>query len=563
MSPRWAIAAALLVGARPAAAAVPEAPADVSDRASIAEPHVRIELPEAPADVSDRANIAEPHLRIELVEKAPEVTLYVREAARVVFSDGEALVLPADSHLTFSLRSARQPQRRWAVGVRTYTYADGEKAGETVAQWRAKGHTVRLVEAGKVFTAKSGDELVDTRRYWILLGEFDTEAGAKTLERKLQRQGTGTWIFMETVAPASGQLEIRKRGSDLAVTGPTPARLTSTAPVEIENVVFGVGFWGRGHREHRTFAGALEIDATEDGKVTVLNAIDLEDYIRGVLPVEISVKAPIEAMKAQAVAARTETFAKLRVKHFGEPFDLCASQHCQEYGGLTRTTADTNAAVEATRGIALMSNKKFVDAVYSANCGGHTEDNDKVWTSNPSPALRGVLDGPKAAVPFASPITSRALRRWLTTRPQTYCGDPRVGEPEKYRWRKRMSAAKLKRLVNRHYAVGAVQDIKLGRRGVSGRLRRVDIIGDKDRVTVRKELNIRRVFGGLKSAMFILEVKRDGAGVPKTFTFIGGGWGHGVGLCQNGAMGMGLDGFKYPAILMHYFSHSYLQRVYD
>ena len=91
----------------------------------------------------------------------------------------------------------------------------------------------------------------------------------------------------------------------------------------------------------------------------------------------------------------------------------------------------------------------------------------------------------------------------------------------------------------------------------------VRIIGDRDNVTVRTELNIRRGFGGLTSAMFVLDIARDSDRHPTRFTFIGGGWGHGVGMCQNGATGMALDGYKYPAILAHYFSHTHLQRVYD
>lgn len=515
------------------------------------------------SDLRKQAYISQPELRIELVEATPALTLVLPAEGRAEFRDGRVLRLPAGSKIKCVIRNAQPPVRQYSVGVRTFTRKKVLDANKAAAEWSAKGYSVRVIEAGKVFKTAGGTLLADTRVYWVVLGAFAGERDARALERRIQRDGRGAWTLMETLRRAAGDVEIRSATGEVLGTGPTPVRLKSPEPIEVANVQFGVGFWGRGHREHRRFPGELEVDATDKGMVTLFNAVRMQDYIRGVVPVEISVKAPLEAMKAQAVSARTEALAKLGIKHFGEPFDLCASQHCQEYGGLTRGNAATNAAVTATRGLTLMQNGRFVDAVYSANCGGHTEHNDKVWTSNPNPALRGILDAPKNGVPFSSPLTTRELERWLTTRPQTYCGDPRVGEPDKFRWRVKMSPARIKRAVNRQYRVGNIQNIRPQARGVSGRLRSVQIIGDRDRVTVRKELNIRRVFGGLKSAMFIVRISRDGNGAPTAFTFVGGGWGHGVGLCQNGAMGMAYDGFKYPAILAHYFTDTYLQRVYD
>lgn len=91
----------------------------------------------------------------------------------------------------------------------------------------------------------------------------------------------------------------------------------------------------------------------------------------------------------------------------------------------------------------------------------------------------------------------------------------------------------------------------------------MQIIGSRDNTIVNKELQIRRILGGLKSSMFIVDIQRDSSGNPTSFTLHGGGWGHGVGMCQAGAEGMALRGFTCPQILEHYFSGTAIKKLYD
>jgi SpoIID/LytB domain protein len=118
-------------------------------------------------------------------------------------------------------------------------------------------------------------------------------------------------------------------------------------------------------------------------------------------------------------------------------------------------------------------------------------------------------------------------------------------------------------MVNKHRRVGDVKDIKILRRGVSGRATRMKITGSRDVAIVNKELQIRRVLGGLRSSMFVVDIMRNGEGEPTLFTLHGGGWGHGVGMCQAGAEGMALRDFEYPQILKHYFSGVEIKKLYD
>jgi SpoIID/LytB domain protein len=148
------------------------------------------------------------------------------------------------------------------------------------------------------------------------------------------------------------------------------------------------------------------------------------------------------------------------------------------------------------------------------------------------------------------------ISAWLTRRPPAYCAADEKG----YRWTRRYTAAQLDGLVNQKYPIGHVTAIEAGDRGVSGRLKWVRVRGTKGSAAIRKELPIRQAFGDLPSSMLIIKEERGPAGVA-AWIFMGGGRGHGVGLCQHGACGMALEGRRYDAIVAHYFSGSTLATV--
>jgi peptidoglycan hydrolase-like amidase len=316
-----------------------------------------------------------------------------------------------------------------------------------------------------------------------------------------------------------------------------------------------------------SYHGRLCFTIGRNGDLVVVNAVPENRLLAGLVPAEIFPAAPDEALKAQAVAARGELLAKIGTRHQGEPFRLCAETHCQVYAGAAKETPRTTAAVEATRGEVLFAEatgagtgSTLVDTVYSASCGGHGEHNENAWVDMaPEAALRGHLDGPpgaRDAALYGAGVTTATLERFLLDPPPTYCGRARLqGGPDRFRWTVTRSAAELERLLADR-KVGRVRAIEVLERGVSGRAKTLAVTGSLRREVIRGELTIRRAFGNLRSALFVVEVK-DGAA-----TFRGGGFGHGVGLCQTGAVGMAEAGKAYREILQHYYQHSTLRKLW-
>jgi SpoIID/LytB domain protein len=278
-----------------------------------------------------------------------------------------------------------------------------------------------------------------------------------------------------------------------------------------------------------------------------------DKLLAGLVPAEMYPDAPPAALEAQAIAARTELLQKIGRRNMTDPFLLCSTQQCQVYAGAGREDPRTTKAIEKTRGMVLLRDGGgLVDVRYSATCGGHSENNDAIWGGEPDPSLRGRRDDVKA---HASKVTS--LESFLAEDPRTFwCG--RVAKSRnRFRWTEKVSVEDMTLRISTHFPeVGRVKALTAKQRGVSGRIQVLTITGDKSKIDVAGDLKIRRLLGGLKSTLF--DVKRDG----NTFVFSGAGFGHGVGMCQLGAIGMAEAGKTHDQILGHYYRGTHLHRIY-
>ncbi len=328
--------------------------------------------------------------------------------------------------------------------------------------------------------------------------------------------------------------------------------------IDVRRVEYGVGYDNHSF-EDRSYRGALQVSVDRGGKIAATNLIGLEDLLKGLVPSEIFARAHLEALKAQAVTARGEVLAKIGLKHHADPYLLCTEQHCAVYRGVSGEAATTTAAVEATRGQALFDETgKLVDSVYSAVCGGHTENNEIVWGGVPNRSLRGRPDTFPGFKPTSSPDE---LTDFLNLDAPHACRLSSFAQLAKYRWERRFTAKELDEKAA-SLKLGAIFTLTIVERGVSGRARLLNISGENGATQIRGELNIRRLFGMLNSGMFEVRLEKDAQGRPATWIFKGGGWGHGVGMCQTGAIGRAEAGQSYQEILAHYYNGATVAPIY-
>ncbi|MBI4558640.1 MAG: SpoIID/LytB domain-containing protein [Candidatus Hydrogenedentes bacterium] len=455
---------------------------------------------------------------------------------------------------TYALRaSSVVPARQtFHVFAKTFKAHERSESEAYVEGWRAKGYSPQTLLFGEQFGTDS-DVVLDNRIRWISVAHFETQEQAESLKAELEKQNQWCWIRAQTRQSGSASLTFKEETTGATWTVPIPASLSSDAGISLMT-----GYAGVQQEKDRApiYSGTIEVGIGPEGRIEAYEIQRLETYLKGVLPAEMPSDWPLEALEAQAVAARSDSVANLRLRHELEGFDFCSLEHCRAYSGRTKHTAATDLAVAATEGQVLSAGGRVVPTVFSANCGGHTEDNDTAWSAPPDPVLRGVSDVVAVSPGRSYALVDSGIENWLRHPPQAYCG----ADTNTFRWKREFTADELSRVLNRQYAIGAVRNIELGDRGVSGRLKWVRVTGTEGTVTIRKELPIRLAFGNLPSAMFIIDAERS-RGAVVNYTFMGGGRGHGVGLCQHGARGRALAGSSYRDILRHYFTNVDIVKV--
>lgn len=335
----------------------------------------------------------------------------------------------------------------------------------------------------------------------------------------------------------------------------------------IADVPYGIGWQWEG-REDRTYRGDLEFYINAEKNIDVVNVLDIETYLYGVVPSEIGMNSPAEALKAQAVCARTEAMVGLETgKYAGPHYLLTSDVMCQVYEGSGSANDAVRRAVDETRGMVLVYNDSLISAYYSANCGGHSENIEYVWPdrSGPRPYWSG---HPDMAVDN-SPDLRQAdqIRNWINHPPESWCKTDTTTPDwarNHFRWKFSSSPEEISSSVAEKYRdIGHIYDIIPLERGVSGRIYDLLLIGDKGHLRVKGELNIRRLWDPpLRSSCFVVD-KIGPVSAPASFIFSGAGSGHGVGMCQTGAIAMAGAGIGYRDILAHYFRKSNLLKRYE
>lgn len=391
-----------------------------------------------------------------------------------------------------------------------------------------------------------------------------------------------------SLADSTGTEMIRQKEILLSATG--------NASFTVSNVKIGIDFHWQQTQE-QTFRGNLLLSAVSGSSLNLINKISLENYLESVISSEMSASAPLEFLKAQAITARSWLVSMLAKKKTLRPsaqvrteneiiiwqdvndhegFDVCADDHCQRYQGITRIISDSaHEAIKQTRGHFLVHDGEICDARYYKACGGQTEVFASAWEDKNYDYLSNVSDD----IAHRSPVRSESdAKRWLTGRPGAYCNTqdkellqkilPAFDQetPDFYRWQVVYSKEELEAIIRRKSGVdfGELIDLNPLERGPSGRIYKLQIEGSKKTMIVGKELEIRRWLAPshLLSSAFVVTKTNASDGSVKSFIIEGGGWGHGVGLCQIGAAVMATKGFKAEEILAHYFKGAQIKKLY-
>lgn len=371
----------------------------------------------------------------------------------------------------------------------------------------------------------------------------------------------------------------------------------------LEDVTIGVNFhWER--KEAQTFLGKLRF-IVENNNICAINELPVETYLISVISSEMRATSSLELLKAHAVISRSWLLAQMEqrkaennnavkqpslfktdeeiVRWYDREdhkhFDVCADDHCQRYQGITKAAnKHVVEAIKQTAGEILTSRGEICDARYSKCCGGAVEEFQYCWENIRKPYLQALPDTMPDTTSLPNLTNEAVARQWILSSPNAFCNttDQKVlsqvlndfdqETTDFYRWTQIYSQAEVKQLLEEKLAMqfGDIIDLIPMERGKSGRIYRLKIIGTQRTLIIGKELEIRRALSKshLYSSAFVIEKVDIKDGVPQQFIIKGAGWGHGVGLCQIGAAMMGVQGYRYDEILLHYYKSAEITKAY-
>ena len=352
--------------------------------------------------------------------------------------------------------------------------------------------------------------------------------------------------------------------------------LSKNEPFVLKDVTIGKQFhWEK--KEDQVFNGKLQVIAKE-GKLHAINIIPIEEYLKSVISSEMSAMNNLELLKAHTIISRSWVLRQVinssrkvpsehpekdsnteiddsveRIIKFWDQedhkyYDVCADDHCQRYQGITRQVSPlVEEAVNETRGEVLKDKDGNVcDARFSKCCGGKSELFSTCWQDIDYDYLQSVDDE------FCNTSDSAVLKLVLNDYDQKTI--------DFHDWTVTYSQSEISYLFEKktQLGVGIIQDIIPLKRGASGRISLLRVVGSLKTVEIGKELMIRKAFSESHLYSSAFEVIREG----DSFTLKGCGWGHGVGLCQIGAACMSVKGYDYKQILSHYYLNSKIEPIY-
>jgi SpoIID/LytB domain protein len=337
----------------------------------------------------------------------------------------------------------------------------------------------------------------------------------------------------------------------------------------------------------RGFHWQNEIQVQLSGKIIIqnhngylffINELPLEQYLPYAATSEMNPDCPSALLEAQTIAARSWLLANRKVNHAELNIDVCNDDCCQRYQGVTDLPDQSFLAIQKTYGQVLLYRNDICDARYSKCCGGITESFENVWGGKPIPYLSSIAD-----FPHHNNQTDE-LHNFINSSPPAFCSEKYVkpsdiqkylGKVDKsdsyYRWKIIYSQKELISIINEKLNLNskAVKKLTPLKRGLSGRTTKLQIdyldkSDDKKSIILNSEYDIRNTLHKqfLYSSAILIEQKTNVNSLPKNFKFTGAGWGHGVGLCQIGALGMALNGYSSEEILQHYFKNTKIEKIY-
>ncbi|WP_009633313.1 SpoIID/LytB domain-containing protein [Synechocystis sp. PCC 7509] len=439
--------------------------------------------------------------------------------------------------LEIAMQSLPKPElaERVVLGV----FRSFETAEESAQRWKAQGIEVEVAQP-------------ERWEVWAKRDVYNTPLLRRLLMGSLQTKGNKTAYLDSKVVEQSPKLSWIVGGNRYS-----RDKLDISATKNLIQVS-----QAKNKSDTTSYPGRLRLQGNAYGSYTLINHVPIESYLRGVVPNEIGAKAPYNAVEAQTIIART--YALRNVRRFAiDGYELSADVHCQVYKGLSGIDPNSDRAISATKGQVLTYNNQLVDALYSSTTGGVTAKFSDVWNGQDRPYLKPVVDSAASVWNLArqSLADEQNFQQFININR----GFNEVGW-KTFRWRRESSIEQLTTDLQKYLEVNRspfasfqkLNSLKVVERSPGGRILKLSVQTDMGTFNLLKD-EVRSAFSAPRSTLFYLEpVKKDNNPLWG-YAFVGGGFGHGVGLSQTGSYRLADLGWTSKRILNFYYPGTTIQ----
>jgi SpoIID/LytB domain protein len=423
------------------------------------------------------------------------------------------------------------------------SHATFETAEDNANLWKTLGIEVEIAQPGRW-------------EVWAKRDVYPTPLVRRWLMQSLQANGYTTPYLKTEILSSVPQVSIVAQGKSY---------VHNQVEISSSNNLLAVSV-GKNAETSNIYPGKLRLQPNAYGDFTLVNQVPLESYLRGVVPYEIGHQAPPKAIEAQTIIARTYALRNLR-RFAVDNYQLCATVHCQVYKGLTGTNSPTDGAIAATKGLVLTYQNQLVDALYSSTSGGVTASFDDIWNGVERPYLKPTIDSLNQIWDLSRyPLTDEAnFRHFLNLKN----GFNETGRGL-FRWYKERKIKDLNQDLGKYLGkinhpladFTTIKQMEVTKRSPSGRILTLAVTTDKGIVELEKN-EARSAFEPPTSTLFYLEPIYARSQQLTAYAFVGGGFGHGVGLSQYGSYTLAQFGWSAEKILSFYYPGTTLQPLDD
>ncbi|MDP8206605.1 MAG: SpoIID/LytB domain-containing protein [Candidatus Electryonea clarkiae] len=518
---------------------------------------------------------SQPLVRVGIMERYDRIDFRIQGNFSITDLNGTTIFSNIKSDRRWRCKVETSSPARFIFSILMGTFNIERNAERLAEKLRKEGYPARILPFGRNIII--GGMMVHKANRWrVIVGAYDDEQQALPFLEKLSAGNESQpRILKHRIEEPQGTIELYDSEYDRSAMLENGFRIvpeSSETEVTLYDVRVGIGYHWE-HIEDRIYRHVIELRIDSNSELLALNELLIDDYLKGVVPSEMHPSYPIEALKAQAVAARSYTIFKLADTPTNDPIDFPATVAFQVYSGITNEDPKTNKAVAETAGEVLKTGKKVCETFFSSNSGGHTESKE-FWSAPGESYLVGKPVMPaKEAKNFNLDLTLETdAGKWIRSHPDNY-SNPRGTDIEildknvrYFRWEVTYSRQELESIIKRKlgFDIGTLIELQPLRRGKSGRIVELEILGSHRNHKVFGELNIRRALSAstLNSSCFIVESVMDGQGNPVEITLIGAGFGHGVGMDQTAAGVMATKGLDYKKILHLFYDKASIEKIW-